>query len=110
MLKRPPQLRSRVETILNVAQRLRLRLFLTCGLVGSTFEHPSGVPEEGKLHELTVPQDTEALKKLAAEAALDYVKDGYVVGIGHGVERLRYAGSAGAAGAGGIEDHRRSDL
>jgi hypothetical protein len=26
------QLRSRVETILNVPQRVRLRLFLTCGL------------------------------------------------------------------------------
>lgn len=33
---------------------------------------------------MTVPQDKEALKKLAAEAALDYVKDGYVVGLGTG--------------------------
>jgi len=29
-------------------------------------------------------EDKEALKKLAAEAALDYVKDGYVVGLGTG--------------------------
>ena len=29
-----PQLRSRVEKILNVAQRLRLRFSLGCGLVG----------------------------------------------------------------------------
>lgn len=29
-------------------------------------------------------KDKEALKKLAAEAALDYVKDGYVVGLGTG--------------------------
>ena len=28
------QLRSRIETILNVPQRVRLRLFLTCGLAG----------------------------------------------------------------------------
>ena len=34
-------------------------------------------------------QDTEALKKLAAEAALDYVKDGYVVGLGTG-STMRY--------------------
>lgn len=33
---------------------------------------------------MTVPQDTEGLKKLAAEAALDYVKDGYIVGLGTG--------------------------
>ena len=38
---------------------------------------------------VTVPQDTEALKKLAAEAALDYVKDGYVVGLGTG-STIRY--------------------
>jgi ribose 5-phosphate isomerase A len=36
-----------------------------------------------------LPQDTEALKKLAAEAALDYVKDGYVVGLGTG-STIRY--------------------
>jgi ribose 5-phosphate isomerase A len=36
-----------------------------------------------------LPQDTEALKKLAAEAALDYVKDGYVVGLGTG-STMRY--------------------
>jgi hypothetical protein len=29
-----PQLRSRVETILNVPQRVRLRSFLACGLAG----------------------------------------------------------------------------
>ena len=29
-------------------------------------------------------EDKEALKKVAAEAALDYVKDGYVVGLGTG--------------------------
>jgi hypothetical protein len=29
-----PQLRSRQEAILNVAQRLRLRLLLACGLAG----------------------------------------------------------------------------
>jgi ribose 5-phosphate isomerase A len=34
-------------------------------------------------------QDTEPLKKLAAEAALDYVKDGYVVGLGTG-STMRY--------------------
>ena len=28
------QLRSRIETILNVPQGVRLRLFLTCGLAG----------------------------------------------------------------------------
>lgn len=33
---------------------------------------------------MTVPQDKEGLKKLAAEATLDYVKDGYVVGLGTG--------------------------
>lgn len=33
---------------------------------------------------MNLPRDTEALKKLAAEAALDYVKDGYVVGLGTG--------------------------
>jgi len=31
------QLRSRRETILNVARRLRLRLFLTCGLAERAF-------------------------------------------------------------------------
>jgi ribose 5-phosphate isomerase A len=36
-----------------------------------------------------LPQNTEALKKLAAEAALDYVKDGYVVGLGTG-STIRY--------------------
>ncbi|MDQ6735970.1 MAG: ribose-5-phosphate isomerase A, partial [Nitrospirota bacterium] len=38
---------------------------------------------------MTVPQDKEALKKLAAEAALDYVKDGHVVGLGTG-STVRY--------------------
>lgn len=38
---------------------------------------------------MNLPQDTEALKKLAAEAALDYVKDGYVVGLGTG-STMRY--------------------
>ena len=33
---------------------------------------------------MNLSQDQEALKKLAAEAALDYVKDGYVVGLGTG--------------------------
>jgi ribose 5-phosphate isomerase A len=36
-----------------------------------------------------LPQDTEPLKKLAAESALDYVKDGYVVGLGTG-STIRY--------------------
>ena len=36
-----------------------------------------------------LPQDTEPLKKLAAEAALDYVKGGYVVGLGTG-STIRY--------------------
>ena len=34
------QLRSRLETILNVPQRVRLRFFLAGGLVGRRFEHP----------------------------------------------------------------------
>jgi hypothetical protein len=34
------QLRSRFETILNVPQRVRLRLFLVCGLVDRRFDHP----------------------------------------------------------------------
>src|SRR5919112_1107709 len=38
---------------------------------------------------VAVPQDTEPLKKLAAEAALDYLKDGYVVGLGTG-STVRY--------------------
>jgi hypothetical protein len=28
------------QEILNVPQRVRLRFFLTCGLVGRSFEHP----------------------------------------------------------------------
>ena len=38
---------------------------------------------------MNLSQDTEALKKLAAEAALEYVKDGYVVGLGTG-STVRY--------------------
>ena len=39
------QLRSRFKTILNVPQRVRLRLFLVCGLAGQRFEHPlEGLP------------------------------------------------------------------
>lgn len=33
---------------------------------------------------MAISEDTEALKKLAAEAALHYVKDGFVVGLGTG--------------------------
>jgi ribose 5-phosphate isomerase A len=38
---------------------------------------------------MSLSEDTEPLKKLAAEAALDYVKDGYVVGLGTG-STIRY--------------------
>jgi len=38
---------------------------------------------------MSLSEDTEALKKLAAAAALDYVKDGYVVGLGTG-STIRY--------------------
>lgn len=38
---------------------------------------------------MSLSEDTEALKKLAAEAAIDYVKDGYVVGLGTG-STIRY--------------------
>jgi ribose 5-phosphate isomerase A len=38
---------------------------------------------------MSLSEDTEPLKKLAAEAALDYVKDGYVVGLGTG-STVRY--------------------
>jgi ribose 5-phosphate isomerase A len=38
---------------------------------------------------VAISEDTEALKKLAAEAALDYVKNGYVVGLGTG-STVRY--------------------
>ena len=36
------QLRSRIEKILNVPQRVRLRFFLCCGLAGGLFEQPAG--------------------------------------------------------------------
>src|SRR6185503_5001043 len=39
------QRRSHVETILNVPQRVRLRLFLPCGLAGRLFEQPVTQPE-----------------------------------------------------------------
>jgi hypothetical protein len=42
------QPRSHRKSILNVAQRLRLRLILACGLAGNPFEHPA--TRDGKLY------------------------------------------------------------
>jgi hypothetical protein len=40
MLKAAPSVVLGSKTILNVPQRVRLRLFLACGLAGRHFEHP----------------------------------------------------------------------
>ncbi len=37
------QLRSRLESLLNVPQRVRLRGFLRLGLAGQRFEQPRGI-------------------------------------------------------------------